>query len=141
MIEKSDSMHTGRLIEIWESAVKATHNFLSEADFLFIKSVLPQFFAGVTIYQYTNKEQNICGFIGIYEDSIEMLFVEDKARGQGIGKQLIHFAIHTLHCCKVSVNEQNAQALKFYEHSGFKIIGRDNLDGLGKPYPILHMSL
>lgn len=141
MIERSDNTHTYRLIEIWESAVKATHNFLAKSDFLFIKSVMPQFLAGVTVYQYTNKEENICGFIGIYKDSIEMLFVDEASIGQGIGKQLIHYAIHTLGCRRVTVNEQNTQALKFYEHAGFKIVGRDEVDGLGKPYPILHMSL
>jgi len=29
----------------------------------------------------------------------------------------------------------------FYEHMGFEIISRSELDGLGKPYPILHMQL
>lgn len=42
---------------------------------------------------------------------------------------------------KVDVNEQNEQALGFYEHHGFKTIGRSELDASGKPYPILHMAL
>lgn len=42
---------------------------------------------------------------------------------------------------KVDVNEQNNHALGFYEHIGFKVVGRSPLDGQGEPYPILHMAL
>jgi putative acetyltransferase len=39
------------------------------------------------------------------------------------------------------VNEQNPQAVGFYEHIGFLITGRSTLDGQGKPFPLLHMKL
>jgi putative acetyltransferase len=41
----------------------------------------------------------------------------------------------------VDVNEQNEQALGFYRHLGFEVVGRSPLDGQGKPYPLLHMTL
>ena len=79
--------------------------------------------------------------MGVYEDSLEMLFLHPDARGKGIGKRLILHAINDLKVKKVDVNEQNPQAVGFYEHMGFEIISRSELDGLGKPYPILHMQL
>ncbi|ENH9207696.1 GNAT family N-acetyltransferase, partial [Vibrio vulnificus] len=42
---------------------------------------------------------------------------------------------------KVDVNEQNPQAVGFYEHMGFKVVSRSPLDDMGKPFPILHMTL
>lgn len=42
---------------------------------------------------------------------------------------------------KVDVNEQNDKALGFYLRMGFRIIGRNETDGMGKPYPILHLQL
>ncbi|WP_374755463.1 hypothetical protein [Runella slithyformis] len=42
---------------------------------------------------------------------------------------------------RVDVNEQNPQALGFYERMGFAVISRSALDGLGKPYPLLHLQL
>jgi hypothetical protein len=30
---------------------------------------------------------------------------------------------------------------RFYEYMGFEIVGRSELVGLGKPYPILHLQL
>jgi putative acetyltransferase len=38
------------------------------------------------------------------------------------------------------VNEQNAQAVGFYEHMGFTRTGRSPLDGQGRPYPLIHLA-
>lgn len=38
------------------------------------------------------------------------------------------------------VNEQNEQAIGFYIYKGFSVAGRSELDGTGKPYPILHLK-
>ena len=60
---------------------------------------------------------------------------------QGIGSLLLGYAIDELGARAVDVNEQNPDAVGFYECSGFAVIGRSPLDGQGKPYPILHMAL
>jgi putative acetyltransferase len=41
----------------------------------------------------------------------------------------------------VDVNEQNPQAIGFYEHIGFKKVARSPLDEQGKPYPLFHFAL
>lgn len=69
------------------------------------------------------------------------LFVHDDIRGKGIGKALLQYAMGALHAGKVDVNEQNAQAVGFYMHMGFSIVGRSETDPDGKPYPILHLAL
>ena len=53
------------------------------------------------------------GFVGIEGSKIEMLFVTDKAREKGIGKQLLQYAIEQLGSNKVDVNEQNPLAVGF----------------------------
>ncbi len=70
-----------------------------------------------------------------------MLFIDPDARGQGVGRLLVQRATTTQGATKVDVNEQNPQALGFYEHLGFEVVGRSPLDGQGKPYPLLHMVL
>ena len=62
-------------------------------------------------------------------------------RGQGVGTVLLQHAIEQLAATKVDVNEQNPQAVGFYQHMGFKIESRSPLDEMGKPFPILHMML
>lgn len=70
-----------------------------------------------------------------------MLFMHPDYRGKGIGKVLLTYAVEALGLRKVDVNEQNEGAVGFYRHYGFEVVGRSELDGTGKPYPILHMEL
>jgi putative acetyltransferase len=39
------------------------------------------------------------------------------------------------------VNEQNDQAVGFYRRMGFEVASRSAEDGLGQPFPLLHMEL
>lgn len=130
------------LLAVWEDSVRATHNFLTEDDIQFLKPiVMEQAFPAVTLRCAKDDTGAILGFVGIHEQSIEMIFLLDHARGQGIGKLLMSHVIDTFACNKVDVNEQNPQAQAFYEHLGFKVTSRSPLDGQGKPFPILHMTL
>ena len=140
MIRKVKATDYPRLMEIWESAVSSTYDFLKEEDFLYYKEQLPVYFQHVTLFGF-EQEGILIGFMGIAEGNLEMLFVDDNYRGTGIGKRLITYAIGNLQVTKVDVNEQNIQAVGFYKYMGFSIYKRSNLDGEGKEYPILHMQL
>ncbi len=131
-----------KLIEIWESSVRATHDFLAEADLQALKPlILQQYFAAVDLRCAKNAQGEIVGFCGVHDGNIEMLFIAPDARRQGIGAMLAAHAVHVQGVTKVDVNEQNQQALGFYLHIGFKVTGRSAVDGQGKPYPLLHMAL
>lgn len=140
MYQKLTKDDYGRLIEIWESAVKATHDFLSAEYFEYIKSRLPLYFEHVVLYGYTD-DNIIKGFLGVSQSAIEMLFIDDRYRGSGIGKSLLKFAVEDLKLRKVDVNEQNTQAVGFYKHFGFKEAGRSEHDSEGKNYPIVHLQI
>jgi putative acetyltransferase len=56
-----------------------------------------------------------------------------------VGKSLLMFAINELNAIELDVNEQNPQAIGFYLKQGFEVIGRSETDGLGEPYPLLHL--
>lgn len=79
-----------------------------------------------------------CPIIG--DELIEMLFVHPDEQGKGYGKQLMQYALHEKHIYKVDVNEQNEKAHRFYLHMGFQLIGRDETDPSGNPFPILHLQ-
>ena len=140
MIRKIKVTDYPRLIEIWESAVLSTHDFLKEEDFLYYKERLPVYFQYVNLFGF-EQEGILIGFMGIAEGNLEMLFIDNKYRGAGIGKKLITYAIDNLQVTKVDVNEQNVQAVGFYGYMGFNIYKRSNLGGEGKEYLILHMQL
>lgn len=127
------------LVGIWERSVMATHDFLKSEDFTEIKAALiPDYFPNVDLYAIADNGV-YAGFIGLSPDSIEMLFIDSGRRGQGYGSALIEFA-RQRGATKVDVNEQNTSAFNFYKAKGFRIIGRDETDDAGRPYPILHLS-
>lgn len=47
----------------------------------------------------------------------------------------------TLGASEVDVNEQNEQAVGFYRRMGFEVAGRSAEDGMGLPFPLLHMRM
>ena len=129
------------IIHVWEHSVRATHHFLTEDYLQEIKALLPSIFPSVPLYIMQNEKPEIAGFLGVVDKKIEMLFIHPDKRGEGIGRQLTLFAINNLKAFKVDVNEQNDQAVGFYQRMGFVTVGRTDTDGLGRPYPILQMEL
>ncbi|WP_338151427.1 GNAT family N-acetyltransferase [Brachyspira hyodysenteriae] len=81
------------------------------------------------------------GFMGTENKKLEMLFLDPEAIGNGIGKELIKYAIENYDIKEVSVNEQNTNAYNFYKHMGFKDYKRDEYDDLGNNFPIIHMRI
>lgn len=129
------------LIQVWEESVRSTHHFLSESDILRYKPlILEQYFDQLNLF-CVKDNRKILGFIGIKQDLIQMLFIHPAARGSGFGKMLVKYAIETYQVNSVDVNEQNQQAVGFYEHLGFTTVERFDHDAAGMPYPILSMTL
>ncbi len=129
------------LIHIWEASVRATHEFLKEEDIQHFKPlILDKYFDMVDLW-CVRGEDGIKGFIGIADQSIEMLFIHPDHRGKHIGSELTDFAITEYQAYKVEVNEDNPQAVGFYENQGFVTVGRKERDHSGKPYPLLEMTL
>ena len=58
-----------------------------------------------------------------------------------IGKQLLNYGIKKYSVNELAVNEQNPKAKGFYEHMGFEVYQRNELDDQGNPYPVLYMRL
>ena len=139
MIRSINQSDYKTLIKIWESAVVQTHDFLKKEDFLFYKSMLPSYFENVKLFGFDIKNE-LVGFMGIHQNSLEMLFIHSECRGKGIGKELLLYGINEFNIDTVEVNEQNLQAVEFYKHMGFQVIGRMDKDGAGKNYPILKMK-
>ena len=126
---------------VWESSVRATHLFLSEQEIACIKKYVPQALRGVPDLLAAKVEGGApVAFVGIDGQKLEMLFVSAEYRGQGIGRRLLQYAVDKYAVRELAVNEQNPQAVGFYEHMGFRAYKRSQTDEQGGPYPILYMK-
>lgn len=129
------------LLDIWESSVRATHLFLSAKEIDNIKQYVPQALNSVSVLVVAEDEDGIpAGFMGISGQKLEMLFVSNENRGKGTGKQLLQYGIKNYFVNKLAVNEQNPLAKGFYEHMGFTVYKKTELDEQGNPYPLLYMK-
>ncbi|MCL2791488.1 MAG: GNAT family N-acetyltransferase [Spirochaetaceae bacterium] len=126
------------LSKIWEKAAKDTSDFLKVENVEFYRKYkMPYYFDQISFFAYIDQKGKMKGFLGVSKEKIEMLFVDDKSRRKGIGKKLMDFAINNLKICKVDVNEQNKNAVLFFNSLGFKVIGSSETDKEGKIYPVL----
>lgn len=130
-----------RLLNVWESSVKATHLFLSREEIENIKRYVPQALRAVKhLLVAENEAGDPVAFAGIDGQKLEMLFVCAEDRGRGIGRRLLQYAVEKYAVNELAVNEQNPQAAGFYEHMGFRVYKRSDTDEQGNAYPLLYMK-
>ena len=140
-IKAYDQKYKQQILSVWERSVLATHDFLTSRDFTEIKELVQT----INFYHFQMyclaEDDFVIGFIGVADKKIEMLFLDPKYFGQGLGKMLMNFAIRELAADKVDVNEQNIKAVNFYKNLGFEIVERTEKDDQGRNYPLLKMKL
>lgn len=141
LVLQGNAENYDELLRLWEVAVRHTHRFLNEGDILFYKSeIMNHYFPILSLYIIYNRLGNAIAFMGLSDEKIEMLFVHPDELHKGYGSILIDYAVREKNIYRVDVNEQNREALAFYLHKGFRIVGRGEEDDFGKPYPVLYLS-
>ena len=127
------------LTSLWQCSVSQTHTFLTDKDINEIKEYVPQALKEVEYLIVAKNENEYLGFMGIEKQRLEMLFLAPQYIGQGVGRKLVEYGIKKHQITEVTVNEQNPNAVGFYEHIGFNTYKRTDLDEQGRPFPLLYM--
>jgi putative acetyltransferase len=143
-IRRAEAAEQSELLEIWLRSVRATHLFLTEADIDALAVEVDAYLSNSleTFWVLADDEGAAVGFMGLTGDEIDSLFVAPAFHRHGGGRMLVRHAEAIAEGpLRVSVNEQNPAALKFYQACGFEIVGRSELDGQGRPFPLLHLQL
>jgi len=128
------------LVDIWLRSVRATHTFLSESD---IQSLYPlvrdHALNELELWVLELDGSASIGFMGLSGNKLEAIFLVPEYIGRGGGTLLVAHAQRLKGPLLVDVNEQNPGAVEFYESLGFFVEARSELDGAGRPFPLLHM--
>jgi putative acetyltransferase len=131
------------LLALWERAVRATHQFLSEADIAALRPAVAEELAS-DAYEWWVVElatDEIVAFLAFASDTIEGLFVDPAYHGQGIGTALVAHAQSRSHrTLAVDVNKENSAALEFYRRLGFVEVGETPTDSAGRPFAIVRLQ-
>ena len=104
--------HLTSLLSIWRAAVEASHGFLTSED--------------VDWY-----EKLVAGYLPQMGDLRLAVDADDAPLG---------FIAQDQPELRLDVNEQNPAALAFYTAKGFTQVGRSEVDGQGRPFPLLHLA-
>ena len=127
-------------MDIWLRSVRATHRFLTEEN---VQSLLPIVrdvaLKELEVWVIDNGD-GVAGFMGLSGAKLEALFIAPEFLRRGGGRMLVEHARKLKGPLTVDVNEQNPEALRFYEACGFKVVGRSETDGMGLPFPLLHLA-
>ena len=140
LIRRSRADEGPRIVEIWRGAVGATHDFLTSDDRVAIDEMVCGFLPHAPLWLAVDENDYPLAFMLIDEGHMEALFVDPALRGTGIGAALVKHGLALHPRMTTDVNEQNDQAVRFYERMGFKQTGRSPIDGQGRPYPLIHLQ-
>lgn len=138
-LRTSEPRDGARVIEIWRDAVDATHDFLAANDRQAIEAEVRAFLPAAPLWLAVDENDRAVGFMLLDNGHMEALFIDPAHRGSGVGRSLVAHALRLHPVLTTDVNEQNGQAIGFYERLGFRRAGRSELDGQGRAYPLIHL--
>ena len=96
--------HSFIAADYWQSHYEEVAEMLSSAQLL-----------------VAENDGRICGFIGLYNEMIAGLFVDEHYRGKGIGKMLLDTVKQMNYQLYLQVYKKNKRALHFYQRESFSI--------------------
>ena len=142
IIRRATAADVPRALEIWRSAVDATHQFLTandraEIDLLVARDFLPN----AELWLAVDDNDRAVGFLVTDGSMIDALFVDPACHGRGFGTALLNHAFELdPPATTVDASEQASNAVPFYLSRGFRIVGRSPTDPHGRPYPLIHLA-
>ena len=77
---------------------------------------------------YVYEDEVIKGFIQVDKEEICKLYVDTFFQSQGVGKELIEYAVTKLHAESLWALEKNIRAVSFYQRHGFCLTGKRKLE-------------
>lgn len=120
MIREFKSTDLDKVMAIWLQGNEQAHNFIDsnffKQNFDIVKMLIPM----STVY--VQDLDGVKGFIGITENYISGLFVEQNYRQQGTGKALVNKAKQHYNQLFVHVYKKNTDAINFFLSQNFEII-------------------
>lgn len=120
MIREFKSADLDKVMEIWLQGNEQAHNFIDSNFFKQNFDIVEMLIPMSTVY--VQDLDGVKGFVGITENYISGLFVEQGYRRQGTGKALVNKAKQRYNELFVHVYKKNTDAINFFLSQNFELI-------------------
>jgi len=119
------------LLEVWYAASRIAHAFQDDRFFEEEREAIPRDYLPNVDTWVFELEDEVVGFICIFDDEVGGLFVHPKAQGQGIGHALVDWVRRDHPVLEVEVYKENTIGRSFYARYGFREIHAHLYDETG----------
>jgi hypothetical protein len=82
-IRRAQETEHAAVVRLWDRSVRATHDFLAEADIVHLRPLVAEYFAdsATDVWVLTDEKDVPIGFLGLAGDSIAALFMDPIHQG------------------------------------------------------------
>ena len=123
MIRKLNEADIDKVMDIWMKSTIKAHDFISKEYWQNNYNTVKEVYIPMSETFVYKDVQGIKGFISVINNEfIGALFVYIDFQGNGIGKQLIDYAVSKYGKLQLAVYKENKKSVEFYINRGFKII-------------------
>ena len=123
MIRKLNEADIDKVMDIWMKSTIKAHDFISKEYWQNNYNTVKEVYIPMSETFVYKDVQGIKGFISVINNEfIGALFVDIDFQGNGIGKQLIDYAVSKYGKLQLVVYKENKKSVEFYINRGFKII-------------------
>ena len=123
MIRKLNEADIDKVMDIWMKSTIKAHDFISKEYWQNNYNTVKEVYIPMSETFVYKDVQGIKCFISVINNEfIGALFVDIDFQGNGIGKQLIDYAVSKYGKLQLAVYKENKKSVEFYINRGFKII-------------------
>lgn len=123
MIRQLNEADIDKVMDIWMKSTIKAHDFISKEYWQNNYNTVKEVYIPMSETFVYKDVQGIKGFISVINNEfIGALFVDIDFQGNGIGKQLIDYAVSKYGKLQLAVYKENKKSVEFYINRGFKII-------------------
>ncbi len=123
MIRKFEAKDTERIMQIWLEVNIETHHFVRSDYWLSQYQSVQEQLLQADIYVY-EQDKKIQGFVGMMDDYLAGIFVDEKCRSMGIGKDLLECVKENYPVFTLNVYQKNRRAVDFYLREGVSVVSK-----------------
>ena len=125
------------VVDLWlKSSIKA-HSFIEASFWEGQVNAMREVYIPSADTWVADYEGMLVGFVSLNEEMLAALFVHPFFQGNGVGKQLLQFAMEQSDSLVLSVYKENKRAMDFYRKQGFEAIQEQVDKHTGMPEVIM----